>query len=282
MTHEPTLYRVVPELEVRAGRTVDGLAIPWDKWRVVQEHHGGPPFPEAHMRSSFDESLRRDRGPRNVWSTHEYAANPFANPLGVVHFERGTEGLMFRAFLSKTRKADEELELIKDGAKTAVSIGFLPLKSRNVQRPEGVGRYRVESKLLELSIVPTGRGQYPESRILALRSEQTYDERTQLVCDAATAAVFGETQPEDAWLYIRDITDTWAVYEVHGSGVDEDARGMFRIAYTLGDEGTVTLEAPERVTVSYDYVESTRSIPAADQWLRLRAGMPPLKFDPPR
>lgn len=163
------LYRAAPEFEV-AGRTLEGLAMPWDRWAVVRDL-SGPAYPEAHMRTSFDESLRRDPGPRALWSTHDYAFNPIADPIGVVHFERSTEALMFRAFLSRTRKADEQLELIKDGAKRAVSVGFQPLKSRNVQRPEGLGRLRVESKLLELSIAPTGRGQYAESQVLAIRSD---------------------------------------------------------------------------------------------------------------
>lgn len=167
-TSKSILYRATQDFEV-SGRTIEGLALPWEQWQVVRDLRG-PTYPESHMRSAFDESLRRDPGVRPLYSMHEYAFDPTADPIGVAHFMPAAEALMFRGFLSKTRKADEQLELIKDGAKRAVSVGFEPLKTRNVQRPEGLGRLRVESKLRELSVAPTGFGQYPESRILAMRS----------------------------------------------------------------------------------------------------------------
>lgn len=170
MSTEGTLYRASSQLEI-VGRTIDGLAIPWDIWAMVHDLTG-PEYPEAHARSNFDESLRRDPGPRPLYSTHEYAFDPTAEPLGVAHFMPSAEAMMFRAFLSHTRKADEQLELIKDGAKRATSVGFRPLKTRRVARPEGlIGRYRVESKLRELSIAPTGFGQYPASKVLAIRAD---------------------------------------------------------------------------------------------------------------
>jgi HK97 family phage prohead protease len=168
MNTDALLWRASTELEV-TGRTLEGLAVPFDRWAIVRDLRG-PAYPEAHSRTSFDESLRRDPGPRPLYATHDYAFNPTAEPIGVAHFMRGETALMFRAFLSNTRKADEQRELIRDGAKRAVSIGFKPLQSRNVRRPEGMGRLRVESVLKELSVAPTGFGQYPEARVLAVRA----------------------------------------------------------------------------------------------------------------
>jgi HK97 family phage prohead protease len=162
------LWRTSSELEV-VGRTLEGLAMPFDSWAMVRDL-SGPAYPEAHARSSFDESLRRDPGPRPLYATHDYAFDPTAEPIGVAHFMRAENAMMFRAFLSNTRKANEQRELIKDGAKRAVSVGFIPLHSRKVRRPEGMGRLRVESKLRELSIAPTGFGQYPAAKVLAMRA----------------------------------------------------------------------------------------------------------------
>lgn len=285
------LYRAVMDMDF-TGRTLEGLAMPWDTWATVREHTGGPAFDESHLRSSFDESLRRDPGPRNVWSTHEWAFTPNADPLGVVHFERGSEGLMFRAFLSKTRKADEQLELVKDGAKRAVSTGFVPLKSRNVQRPNGTGKVRVESKLLELSIVPTGRGQFPQARVLAMRSAvdaATFGDIQDAVCDAIGIKLFGKDGPPDGvYVYLPAIGDGWAVYCVEGGALDKpELNDNWRLEYVIGADGTVTLsDEPTRVEQQYVPVEpAVRSMPPAkDQLMRMRAGQPLLRpnIDPPR
>lgn len=173
-THESqrtTLYRASLEFDInKRGRTIEGLAIPWDTWTMVRDLTG-PEYPEAHAPSNFDESLRRDPGSRPLFAIHDYAFHPGAEPIGVVQFTPSSTAMMYRATLSNTRKADEHLELIKDGAERAVSVGFRPLKTRRVPRERGlIGRYRVESKLRELSIAPTGFGQYEASKVLSVRS----------------------------------------------------------------------------------------------------------------
>lgn len=169
---EGTLYRAAPDDIDVVGRTLEGLAIPWDTWAVVRDLTG-PSYPEAHARSNFDVSLRRDPGPRLLWSMHEYAFDPTADPLGMVSFLRSEHGLVFRAHVAKTAKGSEQLELVKSGAKRSVSVAFRPQKSRNVQRPEGLGKLRTESALLEMSLAPTGKGQYPTAKVLAMRAEQS-------------------------------------------------------------------------------------------------------------
>lgn len=168
------LYRASSDFEWK-GRTIEGLAMPWDTWAIVRDLTG-PAYPEAIARSNFDESLRRDPGPRALWSTHEYAFVPEAQPVGAVQFEKSSEALMFRAWFSRTPKGDDELELVRSGAKKAVSVGFRPLKSRPVQRPEGKGQLRVESMLRELSTAPTGFGQYPSARVRRIRGPHNAEE----------------------------------------------------------------------------------------------------------
>lgn len=165
-----TVYRATADHEV-TGRTIEGLALPWDTWQTVRDLRG-PAYEEAHSRSSLDVNLRSDPGPRPLFSWHDYAtSDPAADPIGAAQFMRSEHGLMFRGWLSKTRKADEQLELIKDGAKRAVSVALDLLQHRDVRRPKGVGRLRTESRLRELSIAPSGFGQFPQAQILALRAQ---------------------------------------------------------------------------------------------------------------
>lgn len=285
--NEGILYRATQDFEV-SGRTIEGLALPWEQWQVVRDLRG-PTYPEAHLRSAFDESLRRDPGVRPLYSMHEYAFDPTADPIGVTHFMPAAEALMFRGFLSKTRKADEQLELIKDGAKRAVSVGFEPLQSRRVQRPEGLGRLRVESKLRELSIAPTGFGQYPESKILAMRAatDATFGDITDAVSDAIALKLFGTDGPPDGvYVYLPAIGDGWAVYCVEGGPLDKpELNDTWRYEYTIATDGSVTL-SDEAVRVEQQYVPiSVRStLPGAAQLQRMRARRPLLRshIDPPR
>lgn len=289
---EPTLFRATTELEVK-GRTLEGLAIPWDTWAVVQDLRG-PSYPEAHARSNFDEALRRDPGPRPLYSTHEYAFDPTAEPIGVVQFERASAALMFRAFLSKTRKADEQRELIVDGAKRAVSVGFRPLKSKPVQRPEGMGKLRVESMLRELSVAPTGFGQYPAAQIMAMRAggDATFGDIADAVGDAVELRLFGADGPPDGvYVYQPAIGDGWVLYCVEGGPLDKpELNDTWRFDYVIAADGVVTLsENATRVEQQWVPIDAARSDvltiphsvtalpPAADQLLRMRAGRPLLR-----
>lgn len=260
-----TVYRAVTEREW-LGRTVEGLALPWETWQVVRDLRG-PAYPEAHARTSLDVTLRADPGPRPLFSMHEYAvSDPAAEPVGAVQFMRSDSGLMFRAWFSRTKKADEQRELVKDGAKRAVSVALDLIQSRAVKRPEGIGKLRTESRLKELSIAPTGFGQYPQAKILALRAEME-----------TTTFAAGKHEGET----IAGVYESEPAYLVYAATEHEDPamraliRDFLAAAEADDDEGA-TQEA-----------EAHRSLvlpPARDQILRLRAGRPLLpsrNIDPP-
>jgi hypothetical protein len=81
-------------------------------------------------------------------------------------------------------------------------------------------------------------------------AELTYADRTDRVRDALYKALGGEA--EDRWIWVRDITDTWVVYEDSGSGSPNP--GCFRVDYTLDDAGDVTLggtAVPVEATTTY-------------------------------
>lgn len=288
-----TLYRSSLELEVK-GRTLEGLALPFETWAKVRDLKG-PSYMEAHARSSFDETLRRNPEPRPLYSTHEWAFNPTAEPLGVAHFVRSATGLMYRAFLSRTVKADEQLELIRDGAKRDVSVGFDPLQFKNVQRPEGPGKLRTENRLKELSIAPTGFGQYPQAGVFSIRStaDATFADITEAVLDAVRLALFGEDGPPDGvYVYLAAIGEGWTVYCIEGGTDDKpELNDTWRYEYAIDADGVVTLsDTAERVEKQYVPIavpeSATRSEqrtrgglvvpPMADRLLRMRAGRPPL------
>src|SRR5574341_857721 len=159
MTHE-LLWRATTETHVE-GRTLLGVALPWDKPALVRDSPVGTPYLEAFTRSSADESLRRRPEPRPLFYWHEYktparrTARNELEAIGVVSFVRSEEGLLYRAFLSRTPKADAHLTLVNDGAERDVSLGFNPLKQRTTRTPDGDVLVRTEIALVELSLAPT-------------------------------------------------------------------------------------------------------------------------------
>ena len=160
-----TLYRSL-EIGEATGRTLSGIAMPWDTPTRVRDLTG-PAYVEAFSPTSADVSLsQRANFPGFV--RHDYGKDP----LGVVTFHRSSEALLFEYVLSKTRDADDKLELVNDGAMRSVSIGFRPLhQTQCTIGRTSVEAYRTEVALRELSLAPTGFGQYAEAGVLAVRAE---------------------------------------------------------------------------------------------------------------
>jgi HK97 family phage prohead protease len=177
-TRAKLLYRASAELHAESGRTLVGVAMPWNTPALVSDP-GTAPYFEAFSRSAFDRSLQQNPGPRPLFDTHEYMlpavrrADPKADPIGVAHFERSESGLVFRAVLSQTHKADEQLALVNDGAKRSVSVGFRALRSRNQRVGNKFVTMRTEVALRELSLAPTGMGVYEGAKVLAVRASRS-------------------------------------------------------------------------------------------------------------
>jgi hypothetical protein len=87
-------------------------------------------------------------------------------------------------------------------------------------------------------------------------ADRTFNETQELVCDALeqkTGATGGMGSP---YLWIRDIADTWVVYELEGG--DDDA--SYRIEYTIADDGTVTFTSdPVKVETQTTYTTVTEA-----------------------
>ena len=88
-------------------------------------------------------------------------------PLGrVTKLREDSAGLYAELRMSKTRDADEVLELVKDGALDSFSIGFNPVRDR--WSSDGSHVERLEVGLREVSLVAFPA--YESARVLAVRS----------------------------------------------------------------------------------------------------------------
>lgn len=80
-------------------------------------------------------------------------------------------------------------------------------------------------------------------------ADLTFDEVRQAVCDAIEDQL-GVDQLPNAYTWVQDLATDWVVYRVDGVPDTED--GLYRCAYTIADDGTVTLTGtPEQVHVEY-------------------------------
>lgn len=193
------LNRSSVEIGETNGRTLSGIAMPWDKVAVVQDlvrGRPGPRYPEAFAPASTDVS-RSQHASFPVFVGHD----PGSEPIGVVQFSRSAEALMFDAPLSKTPRADNYLELANDGAMRSVSIQFRPIRDARRSFP-GMREpvlYRTEVGLRHLALAPTGYGQYEDAQVTNIRTE--LDETVSGAVQAADAAIDAAAQcldPTDA------------------------------------------------------------------------------------
>lgn len=114
------------DLEVRGdGRTVVGIAVPFDSPTHIRDASGT--YTEVFRRGAFAKTIR-ERGDRvKFLAQHDRRSLP----LGRASLLReDATGLYGEFRVSKTAAGDEALELIRDGALDAFSIGFRPVKDR--------------------------------------------------------------------------------------------------------------------------------------------------------
>jgi HK97 family phage prohead protease len=270
-----TLYRSSFSVESTEGRTLSGIALPFDRPTLVQDlvrGRPGPPYLEAFSPTSTDVTLsHRDSFP--VFEGHDHTSQP----LGVVRFSvsEAERALLFESPLSKTRAADDVLELVNDGAMRSVSIGFRPVQAVRRMTAEGDLLYRTEVALRHLALAPTGYGQYEEAQVLSIRArvngDPTHNEIYDAVQTAIQYSIFPDGLPEGVYVYVRDIADSWAVYCINGT---EDGDRLYRVEYSIAEGGEVMLGTPEAVVVRYSPAEAevARTSLATLQLRRRRLG----------
>lgn len=162
------IVRFAPDVEVQRGgdgRTVHGILVPWDTPTRVFDQFGptGQPAPydEAVARGAFPDAVAN---PQRVKFLGHH--NKRVNPLGRGSMIRDdAAGLYGEFYVSKTVAGDEVLELVRDGALDAFSVGFSPVDS--VDR--GGVWTRTRGLLNETSIVTFAA--YPDALVGGVRAQ---------------------------------------------------------------------------------------------------------------
>lgn len=135
------------DLEVRGdGRTVVGIAVPYDAPTAIRDASGA--YTEIFRRGAFAKTII-ERGDRvKFLAQHDRRSMP----LGKATLLREDAAGLYGEFrVSATAAGDEALELIKDGALDAFSVGFRPVKDR--KNSDGTLVERLEAGLDEVSAV---------------------------------------------------------------------------------------------------------------------------------
>lgn len=154
-----------PDIEVRSdGRTVVGIVAPFDHPAVI--HVRGGSFTEMIRRGAFARTIA-ERGANRVKLLALH--NERAMPLGRAHTLReDTAGLYGELRISKTTAGDEALELLRDGALDAFSIGFTVPGDGERWSRDGSTRELIAVRLHEVSLVNFPA--YETARVVAVRA----------------------------------------------------------------------------------------------------------------
>lgn len=166
------VLRFAPDVEIQRGgdgRTVHGIVVPWDTPTRVYDSFGptGRPaaYSEAVARGAFPDALA---SPRRVKLLGHH--NKSVNPLGRGElFRDDAAGLYAEFYVSRTNAGDEVLQLIRDGALDAFSVGFVPTESKSM----GDVYVRTAGRLNETSIVTFAA--YPDAVVGGVRAQDLSD-----------------------------------------------------------------------------------------------------------
>ena len=138
-------------LELRAdGRTIAGVVMPYN----VEARIGS--YVERFLPGAFADA---DPAQVPLTTVHDRESLPIGRALSLTDTPAGLEAELR---VSETRLGDEALVLIKDGAATGLSVGFVPVEDRWDQ-----ARTMVERVKARLVAFPA----YADARVMAVRSE---------------------------------------------------------------------------------------------------------------
>jgi HK97 family phage prohead protease len=159
-------HRIAPvTLELREdGRTLAGLAVPY-----------GIEVQIGRYRERFAHGAFADAHPEDVplMAVHDHESLPIGRAFSLTETPSGLEAELR---VSQTQRGDEVLELVKDGAATGLSVGFVPVEDRWNQDRTIVEP--IKARLVELSI--TAFPAYADARILAVRQQRESVRRIRL------------------------------------------------------------------------------------------------------
>lgn len=139
------------DLEVRSdGRTVHGIAVPYNDPTTIRDWSGS--YVEIFAPGAFAKTISERGHKVKALAQHNRQALPLGRATAL---REDAAGLYCELRMSKTREADEVLELIRDGAVDSFSVGFAPVKNQERTDPsQGRIVTRTEARLDEISVVP--------------------------------------------------------------------------------------------------------------------------------
>jgi HK97 family phage prohead protease len=144
-------------LELRAdGRTLAGTVVPYG----VEARIGS--YVERFAPGAFADA---DPAQIPLTTVHDRESLPIGRALTLTDTSAGLEAELR---VSETRLGDEALTLVRDGAATGLSVGFIPVEDRWDQARTMVER--VKARLVEISLVAFPA--YADARIMAVRSAE--------------------------------------------------------------------------------------------------------------
>lgn len=159
------LYRALDaaDVEVRDGRTVAGILVPWDTPARIN-----PKLTEGFRSGAFDRQMERPF--RVPFSRGHLGPNGTMGGQAVgrlTMLRNDKRGLYGEARVSQTEAGDELLTLLRDGVYEALSIGFRDM-APNLPDVQGI-TWRTAANLTELAVVVTPA--YEDAYVTEVRTQ---------------------------------------------------------------------------------------------------------------
>lgn len=160
----PSFIRAIEDAS-RIGRTVEGVALTWDRQYRVSDDDGRSFYLEGFKRGVFAKGITARR---NVF---ELRLDHVDERVGTVKFAESARGLDFAATVDDDDFGNAVLEHVDRGDISRVSLRY---SSRHQDRVRGVV-WRRDVVPRELSIVIGAKAQYDDARIEAIRAMHPAD-----------------------------------------------------------------------------------------------------------
>jgi HK97 family phage prohead protease len=129
------------------GRTIAGIAVPYDQISFNAPNAGGERFAQGSLTKTANDLMASTRKKLKIFKSHEHrTAIGYATLLQADH----PDGLWMEARIADTAEGNAALAEIKEGVLDSFSIGFRTIKDSYV---DGV-RVINEAALVEVSLVP--------------------------------------------------------------------------------------------------------------------------------
>ena len=173
--------RALPSDVEVMGRTIEGLALQWNKPYRVSDNNGASFYAEGWRSRSFESGLAQYANIFELRQDHR------DQRLGRTSFHESSEGLVFTAALDQSPDGEVALEKAKAGHFRGVSLRYGSDKQN--ADPDGVV-WRKRGVVRELSLIESLTPQYEGTGITAMRA--TEDDVEHIM--AATVAFAAERE----------------------------------------------------------------------------------------